>query len=176
LFPRAAIGRTACQIRSPGFCLSAGHRFYCAAAYAPPNVVAIIGSMKFVFRQRIDRCERAPDPHPFEQAGQSFDFTRRNSKRAKAHIAKTLLGGQARAVLPMWIGRNAHMADGAPGRRWISVAELIEMAPSALEGRNLYTMFNLRQVRTDCCRLAPRPLWARWEQVVRSVEKMLGIR
>jgi NADH-quinone oxidoreductase subunit E len=113
---------------------------------------------------------------PFGQP-ETFEFTRENLERAKAHIAKYPPGRQASAVLPLlWIVQEQH--GWVPRAAMDHVAQLLEMAPIRVyEVATFYTMFNLRPVgRYLLQACTTTPCWLRGsDDVVGACEHKLGI-
>jgi NADH-quinone oxidoreductase E subunit len=114
---------------------------------------------------------------PFEQP-KSFEFSRENLDRAKAHMAKYPPGRQASAVLPLlWIAQE-QSGGWLPRAAMDHVAQILEMAPIRVyEVATFYTMFNLRPVGRyllQACTTTPCWLCGS-DAVVEACERKLGI-
>jgi NADH-quinone oxidoreductase E subunit len=109
---------------------------------------------------------------------ESFEFTRENLDRAKAHIAKYPPGLQASAVLPLLDLAQRQSGGWLPLAAMHHVADLLEMPRIRVyEVATFYTMLNLRPVgRYLLQACTTTPCWLRGsDAVVAACEKKLGI-
>ena len=114
---------------------------------------------------------------PVEQPA-TFEFTRENLERARAHIAKYPPGRQQSAVLPLFDLAQRQMGGWLPRAAMDYVAHMLDMPPiRAYEVATFYTMFNLRPVgRYLLQACTTTPCWFRGsDAVVAACEKKLGV-
>ena len=107
-----------CKIRAPGFAFLQATDFMCARSHARRcrRDHRLDGH-----RLRRDRPMNAPlDAGQFEQPA-SFEFTAREPRAGARRTSPNTRRAAKRArCCRCWIWRNANMADGCPGRRWIA--------------------------------------------------------
>ena len=109
---------------------------------------------------------------------ESFEFTRENLERAKAHIAKYPPGRQQSAVLPLLDLAQRQSNGWLPRAAMDYVGDLLGMPRIRVyEVATFYTMFNLKPVgRWLLQACTTTPCWLRGsDAVVAACERKLGV-
>jgi NADH-quinone oxidoreductase subunit E len=113
-----------------------------------------------------------------EQQPASFEFTKENLEKAKAHIAKYPKGKQASAVMPLLDLAQRQHDNWIPEPAIRVIGEMLDMPYiRVLEVATFYTMYNLQPMGKHHVQICTTtPCWLRGsDAVVAACKKRLGV-